>query len=125
MKKILCFGYMKARTAITILFYVLIVPLAVKVFFASKILFGTINFYSENALSRPYDTGDILDTYVQNLNNPNNINLLGVNDLGSPLLFTVIFLAQLAISLVIWKLICELLLILFQHFEKNKGSMLE
>lgn len=122
MKKIFLLGEIKAKTAITVLFYTVIIPIIIKVYLSSKVLYGTLNFYSSSSLTKPMDVTNVIDTFVDNLNNKENSELLGVNDLGNPVLFVIILIIQLAVSLIVWKIICELLNKVFEYFDKNKKN---
>lgn len=120
MKKLLQFGDITSKRAITILFYIFIIPIIIKVYLTSKALCGMITFIARNIFFSPLETSQIIDIFASSMNNTENSKLLGLSDLGNPVIFVVIFILLLAVSFVVWKIICELLLKVFEYFESNK-----
>ena len=118
MKNILKFGEIRAKTAVSIVYYTLVIPIIVKAYLMSKVLYGTYNFYSNNSISKKINPSDVIDTYVYNINNGGNVNILGINDIGNPIVFLIIFIFLSVIFLIFCKMILELILKFIQYFEK-------
>ena len=123
MKNILKFGEIRAKTAVSIVYYTLVIPIIVKAYLMAKDLYGTYNFYSNNSISKKVNPSDVIDTYVYSINNGGNVNILGINDIGNPIVLLIIFVLLSVMSLILCKMILELVLKFIQYFEKNNKNI--